>query len=574
MIEMLWWLCMMPWVSAEELGEVMGVSRATVNRSLRLLYKGGWAVSRNVGRRRPATRRWFPTSEGIGETLAGDHHHPGQMDDHYHDPLYPDECDHRHLPWWLGEGGIRELYQRLEQLEAIYELAPKLFLGEGRQWLAGGVEARLEALRFLRRGQLVEAVGTYQGGAEVAICWVGMQLRPRRMVEKWAERFSHPYLVGASEAEERDLARDLRYAQRDPDFDPTPHLAGYVCVGPDEWAVRQAMDHLPLEGYSGEYAWSWWVAGRWMRQLGQTGLVTPNRDRIADRLEVIRLGEPERVAPPTGHRDAPPEPAALSRVLCNRIVGLAEEFDALTEEDIVDLAEDFRGPVSQALADLVNQGLLAQVEGLYYYLADPGMRYVTERDRVAVSAARGRISAYLNPDLVRHHQQLAHNRGVIEVVRLLKATGIRVYGGWRGVVNVPGYTQVQPDGVMYADGPLGQGVYCLEFERRATAPEEVLQKRRPYRQAGRAGVHLRCVWVCETRQAAQRFLRASRGRPAMVATLEDLRAGPLVGPNAVWRSTLGEETGQDRGLRLYTPAGYSCAECGRWVTLDEGGART
>ena len=549
------WLCMMPFASAEELGEVMPVSRATVNRVLGCLYEEGWAVSRKVGRRLPAKRRWFPTSEGIREAYAFDHIvHDPTVDDHDHDPLFSDECDHRHLPWWLGEGGIRELYQRLEQLEAIYELAPTLFLGEGRRWLAGGHEARLERLRFLRRGQLVEAVGTYEEGIEVAFCWVGKQLRPRRMVEKWRHRFSHPHLVGESEAAAREAARDHLLEQQDPDFDPSPHLAGYVCIGPDEWAVRQAMDRLPLEGYSGEYAWSWWVAGRRMRRLGQTGLVLPNRDRIADRFEVIRPGEPERVAPPTGGRDAPPEPAALSRVLCNRIVGLAEEFDALIEEDFVDLAKDFRGPVQRALADLVNQGLLAQVEEIYYYLADPGMRYVTDRDRVAVSAARSRVAAYLNPDLVRHHQQLAHNRGVIEVVRLLKASGIRVYGGWRGVVNIPGHTQVQPDGVMYADGPLGRGVYRLEFERTATTPEEVLQKRRPYRRAGRAGVHLRCVWVCETRQAAQRFLRASRGLPAMVATLADLRAGPLLGPDAVWRSTLGQEPGQDRGLRPYADA--------------------
>ena len=104
--------------------------------------------------------------------------------DHIHDPLFPDMEDHQHVPWWLGDAGLRELYQRLEQLEAFYQLLPTLFHGEGRHWLAGGAEASLVEVRFLRRGELVELIATYEGGIEIAFCWVGRQLRPRLMMEK------------------------------------------------------------------------------------------------------------------------------------------------------------------------------------------------------------------------------------------------------------------------------------------------------------------------------------------------------------------------------------------------------
>ena len=481
--------------------------------------------------------------------------------DHIHDPLFPDMEDHQHVPWWLGEAGVRELYQRLEQLEAFYEVAPSLFHGEGRNWLATGSDARLVRVQFLRRGELVELIATYEGGIEIAFCWVGRQLRPRLMMEKWARRFSHPYLVCVSEAQELERERNELVEQPDPAFDATPQLAGYVVIGPDEWGVRQAMDLLPRQGYLRQNNFSWWVAGREVWQVGRRGLVVPNEDRVVDRYEGINVGEPERVALPArqGRRDDPPAPAALSGVLANRLMGLSEEFDALEEADYVDLADDFRGPVRQTLADLVSGGMLSKVEEVYY-LADPAMVYAAGRDRTSVSTGRRRGSSFLNPDMQRHHHYLDHNAGMIRIVRALKRHGIPVYGGWRGVVDIRRVTQVQPDGVMYADGPYGRGVYHVEYEREATTPRDVLDKLAPYRRAAGAVVPLRAVWVCETERGARRFLGLSRGLQAMVTTLRELEAGPLAGPKTVWRSA----DGQDLQLQgLFKVRGYPLIGVGK-----------
>ena len=543
MMETFRWLCMMPWASADDLAEVMGVSRSTVNRHLAGLYDSAWAVSRNVGRRHPATRRWIPTSPGLMQVYEFSHKHGGHAgpDGHVHDPIFLETDDHQHLPWWLGQSGINQLYNRIEQLEAFYPLAPRLFRGSGRDWLLDGRDAALVRLTFLRRGQLVEMFATYEGGIEIGICWFGAQLKPLRMMEKWLDRFTHEYLRWESAAEKMEFGRDQLMVPPDPDFDPTPQLAGYVCVGPDEWAVRQAMDHLPRFGYSMETPFSWWVAGRESLCVGKYGLVFPNQDKVRDRFEDIHLGEPERVALPTGAggRDAPPAPAVLSRVLANRMLGLSEEWPAMREEDFVDLCDEFRGPVRRTLVDLVGEGLLVQVEDVYY-LGDPAMIYVSDRDRISVTTVRDRLQSYLDPSKERHRHDLEHNLGMIRIVRALKRHGIQVHGGWRGVVNVRGVTQVQPDGVMYADGPCGRGVYLVEYERTAATPQDVRDKLGPYIRAAQAGVPLRAVWVCETNRGATRFRNLTRNSQAMVTTLGELEAGQMTGPTTVWRSAHGE----------------------------------
>lgn len=106
-------------------------------------------------------------------------------------------------------------------------------------------------------------------------------------------------------------------------------------------------------------------------------------------------------------------------------------------------------------------------------------------------------------------------------------------------MHIPQVTQVQPDGVMYADGPFGRGEYRVEYERSADTPQQVLEMLGPYQRAAEAENPLWAVWVCETRRGANRFLGLSRGLQAMVATLGELKAGPLAGPSTVWRSAAG-----------------------------------
>ena len=214
----------------------------------------------------------------------------------------------------------------------------------------------------------------------------------------------------------------------------------------------------------------------------------------------------------------------LSGVLANRILGLSEEWAGIREDDFVHLCAEFRGTVRSVLEQMVNGQLLARVEDRYY-MADAAMKYVSDRDRISLATVRARALSYLDAAMVRHRHDLEHNTGMLEIVRVLQAHGITVYGGWRAVVHIPRATQVQPDGVIYADGPFGRGEYRLEYERSATTPQDVLEKLGPYRRAAAAGVPLWVIWVCETRRGATRFLGLSRGLQAMVTTLGELKAG-------------------------------------------------
>ena len=542
-IRLLWWLSMCPWASARDLAEFARMTVSTVNRRLDALYGQGKAVSRMVGRGDRAKRRWILASEYLEGKYATGHRHGGHtgVKDHRHNPLDSLVDGHSHVPWPLNQAGINELHNRLPYVSAFYEIAPRLFAEAGPEWMAEAVGNEPVPLTwsFLRRGQLVEAVAVYQNRTQeftVAFCWLGRQLKPARMLEKWHERFANVRYTSVA----GELYREWgRCTPPDPDFDPTPQPSCYVMAGADEYSVRQAMKLIPRDGYLHENAFSWWVAGDPCRKIGESGRVWPEGDWICDRFENVTLGEPERAAPPGtgGDRDAPPFPPSLSMVLPYRILALAEDHPAITEEDAEDILGEKPEAVDAAFAALVKDGLLARVQDVYY-LGGSALIHVAARDRISVTSVRQRLFSYLDEDMQRHLHDLAHNRGMWRIVRSLHRHGIKVYGGWRGVRNFPGLTQIQPDGLLYADGPWGETLYFLEYERTATTPEQVSNKLRPYRRASDQGVRFPVIWITETRRAATRIVQRAQGRlDVMAATLEELKTGPIAGENAIWRSS-------------------------------------
>ena len=272
-----------------------------------------------AGRGRRAERRWLLSSEGLEELFSVDHTHVlARPYGHVHDPLSPRTSGHEHVPWWLGEAGAKEQYGRVEQLPPYYEVALRLFREAGSEWLryVPG-EPVLTRWVFLRRGKLAEAAATFETGDKkynVIFCWLGKQLKTNRMVEKWRARFKDlDFCADGGEAVRYSgsFFEDGWPVERDPKYDPAPQPSCYVFIGADEFAVREAMAHLPLLGYLGENACSWWVAGKPCWKVGESGVVYPDGDLVWDPFEDIRVGEPERVASPTGNggRDVPPWPA-------------------------------------------------------------------------------------------------------------------------------------------------------------------------------------------------------------------------------------------------------------------------
>ena len=496
---------------------------------------------RVVGRGRKAERRWIFTSEKQHVPPPNDHDHDEAgrgADGHRHHPRLV-EMGHTHVWWWQSEFGHQRIFDMLGPNTAFRDVALRLFPEASGAWLANvGDVVELTNWIPLRRGRILEAIATYSDGEHsyyVVFCWVGKQLRRKRFNRKWQRRF--------------DYLQWDRFQNRK--GEPYPQPSAYVIVGQDEHSVRMAMRLLPRTGSLGEEAVSFWVAESPCRKVGEYGAVIPYADFVYDRFQVPRLGQPENIAPPAGAggKDDYPAPAALSLVPAYGIACLAEEFSAITQEDCVELLKLYRGDVPKLFRKLVEDNLLqardatpeAIKAGLLkagdsvYYMTPTLMEIASLRDRISVKTLANREAAYLDPDGQRHPHQLVHNRCVIYIKRLLHKNGITLYAGWRWVVHLDKKTQLQADGIIYADGPFGPGLYFVEMERTATDRHTITLKWRTYRALVEAGFEVRVIWITETRQAATRFLQRGADMQVMVTTLDQLRTGPIAGPSTIWR---------------------------------------
>ena len=174
-------------------------------------------------------------------------------------------------------------------------------------------------------------------------------------------------------------------------------------------------------------------------------------------------------------------------------------------------------------------------------MTDPAMRWAAARDRISVTTMRNRTGSYLDESGARHRHDLEHNRGMMEIVRILRRDGIYLYGGWKGVHHITGKTQIQPDGLAYIEGKDGPTLVLIEFERTATTPDDIRKKLRTYRKAVEEGVYFRVIWITETRQAVNRFLQRAGALDILVITIEELRRGPLRGPDSIWRGSVSND---------------------------------
>ena len=548
--KVLWWLSRLSWSTAERISAFSGLTVATVNKHLAEYYELGWVTSRMAGRGGRAQRIWILTSEALERFYCTGHKHRNGMgsDGHYHDVLDPEGADHQHVPWHLSQAGAKELYDRREQSQAFHEIALRLFPEAGEEWLAyvGGETPSLRLWVPIRHGQLVEHSAIYtntRGDFEVVFCWLGRQLKPIRMMEKWPNRFSSlDHLFRDSAAVRSGDGSFGLIDHSSPGFDPTPQPSCYVMVGADLHIVRQAMKLISRWAYLREEAFSFWVAGNPCQKVGESGRVFPNADHIYELFEDVRAGEPEKVAPPTGNgnRDNPPAPAILPQVLPYRIMCLAEEWPAICEEDVEEPDAKDPGAVRKAFDALVEAGLLEKRNEVYY-MTDAAMQWAAARDRISVLTIRNRNRSYLNKSGERHQHDLEHNRGTMEIFRIFRRNGIRVYGGWRGVQQIKGKTQIQPDGLAYIEGKDGPFLVLIEFERSATTPEEIRKKLRTYRKAAEEGIYFRVIWITETRRAASRFLQRAGTLDVLVTTMEELRRGPLRGPDSIWRGSFSSD---------------------------------
>ena len=543
-------------LSARELAVIEGCADSTANRRLEALRLVASADYVEVGRSSRPERRWFLPKIGVCEVFPDQHLHDKNDPDHLHvhSYLFPEEMDHQHPGKIPTEKGLRWLSDRIVRVEALYKPAVSLFLGQERQeWLNEPGDVRLKRWRWLHGEGLVHAVGEYNQVGAVGFCWVGKQMRVPNLRKKWRQRYS-----------EKHLELDMPYNSPvpiglfnlyDPTLDLSWDLSGYVVVGADLLSVLQARQNLPTNNGTDEQAFMFKTLNDEIEPL-YVGRVRPLPYRVADRFGDHDIGNP-------GTKSWGKHWHMLKGVLVSRILGLIEEWDALTTADIRKRCPQAGGKqVISCLKALREAGFVFVWDG-HYYLGKEGARYVARRDGVPFGTVWKRVKGYNPCDnkkhvctdceqrrIRRHKDQLRHNKGVNALALALTESGIPVFNGWRGVINIAGNTQVSPD-LVVAIRIRGHEVLCyIEYERTAVHPTTVERKVSPYFRAALAGLPIPVIFVCEKPEAADLFQVTHRkmmedskkdssvdypGFTLMTATLDEVLTGPVVGERTVWK---------------------------------------
>ncbi len=575
-------VALMPLASAGDLSSIMETSEGWLRRTLRAQASAGWAASLRWGVTQRPRERWFLTRRAVRFLYADDHRHPTPREeaqaralvesgrdpgavrelgrrfnlDHAH--LTHLECQrcspflgagqhrhqwnhdgHEHPPWTATARGVQTALRRLAMLEPVYRLAPDLLRsGRVRRPAEGaGQDLRMTDFRLLRHGGFYHAVARYGEEVWVPFTHAGLHVTERALRRKRDHRF---WGVGCySHRDGRYQRTENRIFEAEPAVCAEP--SAHVVVAADAWAGQLARRTL-----TGAVPTVFCTAdgvrdGVWDGEWDEAVELRISRDLVSDPAGHPVVGRPEETR---AWLSAHPDVAAIDGRVSHRLFSLIAQFPAMRASWLRRIVGASQREVNDRLERFVGAGLVAVFEGRYY-LAELGMRRAANLSRVLPGMIRRRHGAYLDRWYREHERE--HNDGVNRLVVRFAEEGVAAVAGWRGEINLPDVTQVRPDLLVpVADGPLGAGPYCLEFERAAVSPGDVSHKLGPYRKMRDAGRPLPLLVVCETERARENFRSAGAGLPMLLTTVERARTGPLTGACTVW-----ERDGSPVGLHCY-----------------------
>ena len=284
------WLATLVWATTQDVADVLGVHRTTALRWLNRLRNEGLVRFRIVGAPPAEMHVWLLTSAGVWRLFPEEHMHPGWNDSHVHGPLSEEMETHLHPSYWNSEVGAQELFTLLEMKRQFYPLAIHLFKGDGRQWHPDQAEAHLISFRWLRRNQIFQAVGEYQGNLRVFFHWVSLEMSDAMLRARWLGRFAN--LITYVEADDDSV--DLY-------LPPEPSLlraSGNVILAEDSGAYSVVLRNLAA--LSAGRPSPWFVTCSADASLQhREGMVMPSMDNASNPHVDLAVGEPENLCPPT-----------------------------------------------------------------------------------------------------------------------------------------------------------------------------------------------------------------------------------------------------------------------------------
>ena len=557
----------MPLASVANLASVLDLSEDQVRKMLKRLHGGDWVSSVIRGMTERRQRRFFLTSQAVDLLYVTDHQHPSPREearaaglaafhpqgelpadfrerfalDHDH-PIHPESharspfipsgpvengrgygaAGHEHPPWTATSRGLAMSLRRLAMLESVYRLAPDLLrsglVSLPADDMAAAGEVRMTDFRLLRYGGFYHAVARYGEDFWATFTYAGLHATERVLRRKEQHRFWGVDCYSSDEGRNFRIGNRLFYEDPDQEVEPSAQ----VVVAADAWAGELARS--TLSGHTPTL----FCTPDGVRTPAVK--LRPSRDLVSDPAGHPTVGRPEAVN--LWLRDNP-DMAAIDGPAAHRLFLAVCGFPAMTASWLAEVVGGNASETRQHLRRFVATGLVAVFDGRHY-LSELGMRRAANMSRVLPGIIKSRHGLYL--DRWYRERERHHDDGVNRLVVQFAREGVQAVGGWRGEVNVPGLTQVRPDlSVLVAEGPFGEGTYCLEFERRAVLRRQAEEKLGPYWKMAGIGRALPLLMVCETDLGEESFQAAAGRLPMLTATLERALTGPLTGGATAWR---------------------------------------
>ena len=488
-----------PFCSASDLALHRIFNAQKLTGLLNSLHAGGQVARLTVGRRFQAQHRYHILRKGLN-TVRQELNTP--------------------VSWQDTASGLEAIFRFLPIVETLNRLVPRL-------WTIGAIQdlplvipshcapdatvlrfdhttkpARFQWLQSTQKGVLT-AAAFYRNddGTELLLpfIWQGLQHRTGRLAANFAEVYE-------------DLPGDCDFW-----YGTDRRPLGVVIVVPDQLGAMRVTDVLD--------------AAIPAAIIDQTGVVLQKLHPVLPQGNMSLPVPPNpRVGNLANLSSTFTEDPALSTVtdvLTDRVLRWIELFPACNQSGIAIALSHNRQQVARCLASLSRAGLI-EGKGGRYELTDAGGNFAARQDRVSPGTVKGRNNT--------GREKPRHKVGLARLAVRFREKKLHVAPGWRRVMNLQGDTQIQPD--LWVLIPGDQGTYVwhtVEFERSATTETDINKKLAPYQIFADELFPLPMLMICETRVAAERFLRIGDDLPMLVSTLYDVLHGDFEGAASVWR---------------------------------------
>ena len=488
-----------PFCSASDLALHGIFSAQKLTDLLDSLYHGGYADRLTAGRRFQAQTRYHILRKGLN-TVRQEFNTPVSRQD--------------------TTPGLEAIFRFLPIVETLNRLVPRL-------WTIGAIQdlplvipshcapeaavlrfdhttkpARFQWLQSTQRGVLT-AAAFYRNddGAELLLpfVWQGLQHRNGRLAANFAEVYE-------------DLPGDCDFW-----YGTDRRPLGVVIVVPDQLGAMRVNDALDPAIPAAIIDRTGAVLQRLHPVLpqGSMSLPAPTNPRVGN------------LANLSSTLTEDPALSTVTDVLTDRVLRWVELFPGCNQSGIASALSHNRQQVARRLASLTRAGLVEE-KGGRYELTDAGGNFAARQDRVSPGTVKGRYNT--------GQPKPRHKVGLARLAVRFREKKLLVAPGWRRVMDLPGATQVQPD--LWLLIPDDQGTYVwhtVEFERSATTEDRINTKLAPYQIFAEEMFPLPMLMICETPEAADRFLRIGDDLPMLVSTLDEVLHGDFEGAASIWR---------------------------------------